>query len=88
MINQNEFVHFVAKKLHQSQRSQKAFALFDQDQKGMIVLEDLVRVSKELDEHFTIEELQEMMRVVDTSGDDHLVVLKEDFQKLGYKLNL
>ena len=73
-------------KLEQKQTSETAFALFDQNGKGVICLEDLQRICKELEEDFTNDDLQEMVDEADRSGEGF--VSKLDFYRIIRMLNL
>lgn len=61
----------------------RVFRLFDDDNTGQITFKNLKRVSNELGENLTDEELQEMIEEVDKSGDgkicpdDFLHVMKK-----------
>jgi Ca2+-binding EF-hand superfamily protein len=63
------FLRFAAAKTIQKNKSDKAFALMDGGGKGIVLVEDLQRVSQELGEDFSEEELQEMIEFVDPSGE-------------------
>jgi centrin-1 len=73
-------------KLEQKQTSETAFALFDQNGKGVICLEDLQQICKELEEDFTNDDLQEMVDEADCSGEGF--ISKLDFYRIIRKLNL
>ena len=79
-LDQDEFFSMAGRKLEQKNKAMKAFELFDEHQKGVVVLEDLQRVRDELGESFTSEELEEMIQEVDQSGDGLLT--SEDFIKI------
>jgi Ca2+-binding EF-hand superfamily protein len=51
---------------------QKIFNLFDTERKGSISLKDLKRVSKELGESMSDEELREMLERADSNGDGEI----------------
>merc|ERR1712050_751156 len=55
----------------------KIFQLFDDDKTGMISLKNLKRVSKELGETMSEEELREMIERADSNGDG--AITSEDF---------
>jgi hypothetical protein len=55
---------------NQQSRAERAFDLLDEAGKGMIVLEDLERVAAEfLGDSVTRDDLEEMIREVDSTGD-------------------
>merc|ERR1712083_280682 len=58
----------------------KIFDLFDDDKSGMITLKNLKRVSKELGETMTEEELKEMIERADSNGDG--AITPEDFYNI------
>ncbi|XP_029139032.1 caltractin isoform X2 [Protobothrops mucrosquamatus] len=64
----------------------KAFRLFDDDGTGKISFKNLKRVSKELGENLTDEELQEMIDEADRDGDGE--INEEEFLKIMKKTNL
>ena len=47
----------------------KAFAVFDKDEDGFISVEDLKSVLTNLDQNFTEQEINDMVRETDTDGD-------------------
>lgn len=47
----------------------KAFAVFDKDEDGFISVEDLKSVLANLDQSFTEQEINDMVRETDTDGD-------------------
>lgn len=69
----------------QRNKASLAFSLIDQDQKGVIVVEDLRKVANDLGEDMTDEELQEMMELDHAS--DGLLTL-EDFVKIARQVKL
>jgi Ca2+-binding EF-hand superfamily protein len=85
-LDEEIFIKFGAIKLVQIEKAQKAFSLFDKDDKGVVVLEDLQRVAQELGEDLTNEELTEMVDLVDRSGDG--LLSPNDFVKIAKKVNL
>eukprot|EP00927_Polykrikos_kofoidii_P056771 TRINITY_DN50851_c0_g1_i1.p1 TRINITY_DN50851_c0_g1~~TRINITY_DN50851_c0_g1_i1.p1 ORF type:complete len:169 (+),score=44.86 TRINITY_DN50851_c0_g1_i1:88-594(+) len=58
----------------------KIFALFDDDKSGSITLKNLKRVSKELGETMSEEELKEMIERADSNGDG--AITAEDFYNI------
>ncbi|KAM6441461.1 uncharacterized protein PHA67_023165 [Liasis olivaceus] len=64
----------------------KAFRLFDDDGTGKISFKNLKRVSKELGENLTDEELQEMIDEADRDGDGE--INEEEFLRIMKKTNL
>mmetsp|Transcript_42056 Transcript_42056/g.101375 ORF Transcript_42056/g.101375 Transcript_42056/m.101375 type:complete len:163 (-) Transcript_42056:706-1194(-) len=85
-FDESAFLHFAALKLIQLEKSNKAFDLVDTGGKGVVVVEDLARVAKELEEDLTEEELVEMMEFVDRSGDGMLS--RKDFARIARKVKL
>lgn len=85
-LDESAFLHFAALKIFQLEKSNKAFELIDTGGKGVVVVEDLARVARELEEDLTEEELIEMMEFVDRSGDGMLS--RTDFARIGRKVNL
>jgi centrin-1 len=63
----------------------KIFNLFDVDRKGTISFKDLKRVSKELGESMTDDELREMLERADSNGDGEISL--EDFYNIMSKKN-
>ena len=64
----------------------KAFKLFDDDDTGSISLNNIKRVTKELGENLTDDELQEMLDEADHDGDGE--INKEEFLKMMQKTTL
>ena len=85
-IDQETFNSLAGRKLEQKSRALKAFKLFDVHNKGLVVLEDLQRVAADLDESLAVEELEEMIREVDQSGDGFLT--PQDFLDIAKKVQL
>ena len=88
-LDQSRFLNFAAQKLIQAEKAHKAFGLIDKDKKGVVVLEDLQRVAQELggeDAELTQDELQEMIDLVDKSGNGFLST--KDFERIARKVNL
>jgi Ca2+-binding EF-hand superfamily protein len=85
-LDEKLFIQFGAMKLVQIEKAQNAFALFDKDEKGVVVFEDLQRVAQELGEDFTNDELTEMVDLVDRSGDG--LLSPKDFAKIAKRVDL
>ncbi len=81
------FLRFAADKSIQLEKSNRAFELIDEANKGIIVFEDLQRVCLELGETMTEEELIEMIDYADSSGGDGLLSPKHFF-RIACKTNL
>ncbi|EPQ07695.1 Centrin-2 [Myotis brandtii] len=79
-MNFNDFLTVMTQKMCEKDSKEdilKAFKLFDDDETGTISFDNLKRVSKELGEDITDEELQEMIDKADRDGDGE--VNEEDF---------
>lgn len=71
----DEFLHLMSTKMSEKDTKDevlKAFRLFDDDDTGKITFKNLKRVSKELGENLTDEELQEMIDEADRDGDGEI----------------
>lgn len=71
-ISFQQFLELMSTKIEEKNTPEdvmKAFRLFDDDNEGKITLKNLKRVSDELGENLTDEELQEMIDEASTSGD-------------------
>uniref|UniRef100_A0A7S1D4K6 EF-hand domain-containing protein n=1 Tax=Cyclophora tenuis TaxID=216820 RepID=A0A7S1D4K6_CYCTE len=86
LVGREVFFRIACSTMEQQQTAEKAFRLFDKDQKGMICFEDLVRVSVELGEEMSEEELQEMVQEADRNGEG--LVDLQDFFRLARKIKL
>ncbi|XP_043230340.1 caltractin-like isoform X1 [Amphibalanus amphitrite] len=64
----------------------KAFRLFDDDETGKISFKNLKRVSEELGENLTDEELQEMIEEADLDGDSE--INQDEFLRIMKKTSL
>ena len=85
MADRIKYVISVAWK--RQQKAERAFGLLDEVGKGVVVFEDLRRVANEfLEEEVTDEDLEEMIREIDQSGDG--ILTREDFYRLANKVNL
>ena len=85
-LDEAQFLRFAASKILQMEQAHKAFELIDKDDKGIVVLEDLKRVAEELGEDLTDEDLQEMVDLVDRSGDG--LLSRKDFVRIARKIDL
>ena len=85
-VDADMFLTFAASKSIQLDKSNKAFELIDEAQKGVVVIEDLQRVCLELEEPITEEELIEMMEYADPTGEGSLK--PKHFFRLAQKMNL
>eukprot|EP01084_Bolivina_argentea_P104310 186782_1 len=88
-IDFNEFLEMMTAKMSEKdsrEEIRKAFRLFDDDETGFITLKNLRRVSKEIGENMTDEELQEMIEEADRDGDGQ--VSEEEFLRMMKKTSL
>merc|ERR1712025_849907 len=88
-IDFNEFLEMMTTKMSEKDSREeilKAFRLFDDDESGFITLKNLRRVSKEIGENMTDEELQEMIDEADRDGDGQ--VSEEEFLRIMKKTSL
>ncbi|XP_059535000.1 centrin-2 [Myotis daubentonii] len=88
-MNFNDFLTLMTQKMCDKDSKEevlKAFKLFDDDETGTISFENLKRVSKELGEDITDEELQEMIEKADRDGDGK--VDEEDFLRMMKRTSL
>ncbi|CAK9001125.1 unnamed protein product [Durusdinium trenchii] len=82
-IGFDEFLDAITAKLGDKESRDgihKIFNLFDDDKTGTISLKNLKRVSKELGETMTEEELKEMIERADSNGDGQIT--PEDFYNI------
>lgn len=91
--NQEELVaripHVTSLAWQRQEKAKRAFQILDAAGKGVIVWQDLQLVASEFfdaDDAITDDDLQEMMREVDPSGDGILTL--DDFYKLAIRINL
>jgi Ca2+-binding EF-hand superfamily protein len=85
-LDESTFLRLAARLVIQTEKANKAFELFDKDNKGVVVLQDLSRVCRELGENFTEEEVKEMVDLVDRSSDG--LLNKNDFGRIARKVKL
>merc|ERR1711865_991476 len=79
-IDFDEFLDAITQKLGDKETRSgihKIFDLFDDDKTGSITIKNLKRVSKELGETMSEEELREMIERADSNGDGNITA--EDF---------
>jgi centrin-1 len=84
-----EFLEMMSSKMAERdprEEIMKAFRLFDDDETGKISLKNLKRVSRELGENMTDEELSEMIEEADRDGDGE--INEEEFLRIMKKTNL
>lgn len=89
MLSYGNFLDVMTKKMSEKDEHEeimKAFKLFDDDQKNAISFKNLKRVSTELGENLTDEELHEMIREADLSGDGK--VTANEFVKIMKRTNI
>jgi len=86
-LDADMFLRFAAEKTIQMDKSDRAFQLMDEAEKGVVVFEDLQRVCLELGEEMTEEELIEMIEFADSSAGDGLLRPKHFF-RISHKVNL
>lgn len=86
MMDYETFTQMASEWLQRKEKALRAFSLFDRDQKGLVVVQDLERIATELGETFTVEELEEMVNEVDQSGEGLLT--SEDFVRIAKKVGL
>mmetsp|Transcript_12249 Transcript_12249/g.29492 ORF Transcript_12249/g.29492 Transcript_12249/m.29492 type:complete len:130 (+) Transcript_12249:69-458(+) len=70
----------------QKEKALRAFALFDEVGKGCVVLEDLQRISEELGEGFTEDQLEEMLVFADRKGEG--LLQPKNFVRIARQVNL
>ena len=88
-IDFDEFLSMMTVKMGQRDSKEemvKAFRLFDDDETGRISFKNLKRVSKDLGENLTDEELQEMIDEADREGTGEVSL--DDFMRIMKKTNL
>ncbi|PIK49690.1 putative caltractin [Apostichopus japonicus] len=88
-IDFNDFLTLMTSKMSEKDSKEeiaKAFKLFDDDETGKISFKNLKRVSKELGENLTDEELQEMIDEADRDGDGE--INEQEFLRIMKKTSL
>ncbi|XP_043823908.1 centrin-2-like [Dromiciops gliroides] len=88
-ISFNDFLAVMTQKMAEKDTKEeilKAFRLFDDDETGKISFKNLKRVSRELGENLTDEELQEMIDEADRDGDGE--VSEQEFLGIMKKTSL
>lgn len=85
-LDADMFLRYAAAKTLQREKSDKAFALMDGGQKGVVLIEDLQRVAGDLGEDISEEGLQEMIDFVDSSGEG--LLSPRHFFKIARQVNL
>ena len=82
-LNESEFTTIASSNLYQIEQVTKAFHLIDQNDKGCIILEDLLHVVEDLfendpDTNWTRDEIIEMIQVADSNSSDGDGILSLD----------
>merc|ERR1719219_562296 len=88
-IDFQEFLEMMTTKMSEKDSREeilKAFRLFDDDETGFITLKNLRRVSKEIGENMSDEELQEMIDEADRDGDGQ--INEDEFLRIMQKTSL
>lgn len=86
-LDADMFLRFAAAMTIQKEKADKAFSLIDEAGKGVVLLEDLQRVTRDLGEEWTDEELAEMIEFADSKSGEGFITPKHFF-KLARKVNL
>jgi calcium-binding protein CML len=86
-LDADMFLRFAAAMTIQKEKAHKAFSLIDEAGKGVVVLEDLQRVARDLGEEWTDEELTEMIEFADRKSGEGFIT-KKHFFKLARRVNL
>jgi centrin-1 len=94
----NEFLRVILHKVGEKESKEevmRAFKMFDDDDRGSFTLEDLKRISEELGQDMTDDELREMMdfahprgKARDHGGREQLQISEEDFMRLMKRANV
>jgi Ca2+-binding EF-hand superfamily protein len=85
-LDSQQFLKVAARHVLQMEQAHQCFQLLDQNEKGVVVLEDLEHVAQELGEEWTRDELEEMINVVDRNG--HGLLDANDFVRIAKRVNL
>jgi calcium-binding protein CML len=85
-LDSQKFLKVAARQVFQMEQAHQCFQLLDQNDKGVVVLEDLEHVARELGEEWTRDELEEMINVVDRNG--HGLLDASDFVRIAKRINL
>eukprot|EP00794_Sanderia_malayensis_P020134 gene20134-22107_t len=86
-----EFLHMMQRKIKQPITDEdmfKSFSVFDNDDMGYITIRGLEKVFLSLGQKHTDEELKEMIRFINTSGNEEGLCTFEEFKKYLLKENL
>jgi len=87
-IDLDEFVHMMTDKMGERDARDelhKAFRIIDQDGNGKISDVDIQRLAIEAGEHFTLDEVREMIDAADENGDGEIDM--EEFMKMMKRTN-
>ena len=82
-IDLDEFIHMMTDKMGERDARDelhKAFRIIDQDANGKISDMDIQRLAIEAGEHFTLDEVREMIQAADENGDGEVDM--EEFMKM------
>ncbi|RLN17926.1 putative calcium-binding protein CML8 [Panicum miliaceum] len=88
-IDFDEFVHMMTDKMGERDARDelyKAFRIIDKDGNGKISDIDIQRLAIETGEHFTLDEVREMIEAADENGDGEIDL--EEFMKMMRRTNL
>ena len=85
-LESHQFLKMAAGQLFQMEQAHQCFHLLDQNEKGVVVLEDLEHAARELGEEWTRDEVEEMINVVDRNG--HGLLDANDFVRIAKRVNL
>ncbi|KAJ1295644.1 hypothetical protein BS78_01G238700 [Paspalum vaginatum] len=88
-IDFDEFVHMMTDKMGERDAREelvKAFRVIDQDANGKISDIDIQRLAIETGEHFTLDEVREMIEAADENGDGEVDL--EEFMKMMKRTSL
>lgn len=85
-MDRDTVFQFAGPRLIQKQQATRAFHCFDTNGKGLVVREDVELIAAKLGESLDAEEVDEMMEMIDPSGEGLLTVA--DFVRLAKEVGL